>query len=90
MEKTAVLHVRLTPRGGRDEIEGWRGEELRARVAAPAIDGRANAALIRLLAEALGLAPGRLAIMQGVHARVKRIAIEGLTQREVNQQLGRP
>ncbi len=45
--------VRLTPRGGADRIEGVVDGVLRARVAAPAVDGAANQALLRLLADAL-------------------------------------
>lgn len=76
------LLVRLTPRGGRDAIDGWAtGADgvryLRVRVAAPPVDGEANAALVRLIARALKLSPGAVRIAAGDHARLKRLAIDG-------------
>lgn len=76
--------------GGRDAIEGWQGDILRVRVAAPAIDGRANAALLRLVAHAAGVAPSRVQIIAGEKARQKRLAVEGLTQAELESRLSRP
>lgn len=48
---------------------------LRCRVAAPAVDGAANRALIRLLAAELGIAPGSVVLEAGAGARVKRIGL---------------
>lgn len=78
MAERARIIVRLTPRGGRDEIQGWRDAVLRMRVAAPAVEGRANAAMLRLLAKALAVAPSRLRIVAGGHAREKTVEIEGM------------
>lgn len=84
------IRVRLTPRGGRDSIDGWQNGELRVRVSAPAIDGRANEALVRLLARALDVAPKRIAILRGEKSRSKELAIEGLGRAEAERRLGRP
>jgi uncharacterized protein YggU (UPF0235/DUF167 family) len=78
------FQVRLTPRGGRDAIAGWsRGadgtEYLKARVSAPPEDGRANAALIALLAKALDVAKSTIRIAGGGHARIKTIEISPAT-----------
>lgn len=69
--------VRLTPRGGRDAIEGV-GEDgaLRVRVAPPPVEGAANEALCRLLAHALGVAPGDVRIVSGAGARRKLVEAE--------------
>ena len=74
---TARFAVRLTPRGGRDAIDGV-GEDgaLRVRVAAPPVEGAANEALCRLLARSLGVAPGGVRIVAGVSARRKVIEVE--------------
>jgi uncharacterized protein YggU (UPF0235/DUF167 family) len=72
--------VRLTPRGGREAVDGV-GEDglLRCRVAAPPLEGAANAALVRLLASELGVSRGAVAIVGGASARVKQVAVEGVS-----------
>jgi len=64
--------VRVTPRAGRDDVEGFDSTgTLRVRVRAAPADGQANAAVAALLAKALGL-PGRdVALVYGGNARVK-------------------
>ena len=77
-----VVLVRLTPRGGRDAIEGV--EELadgrsvlKARVRAAASEGEANAALVKLLAKALGVPPRDVRLVAGATARLKRVHVTG-------------
>jgi uncharacterized protein YggU (UPF0235/DUF167 family) len=77
-----VLTVRLTPRGGRDSIDGIEMLAdgrcvLKARVRVPPSEGEANAALIRLVARALGVAPRAVALTAGDTARIKRLHIAG-------------
>ena len=77
-----IVDVRLTPRGGRDAIDGIERRAdgravLKARVRAAAQDGEANAALCRLLAEAVGTAPRQVTLLAGASARLKRIRIAG-------------
>jgi len=57
------LNVHLTPRASRDQIEDWRDGVLRVRVSAPPVDGRANEALIRVIAAALKIAPSRIRVV---------------------------
>jgi uncharacterized protein len=76
------LRVRLTPKGGRNAIEGWRTDSaglpsLKARVAAPPEDGKANAALIELLARALDVRKSDVRIASGATSRMKVIEVEG-------------
>jgi uncharacterized protein len=76
------LRVRLTPKGGRDAIEGWRTDSAgraarKARVAAPPEDGKANAALIGLLARTLDVRKSDVRIASGAASRVKMIEIDG-------------
>ncbi|MGH2476117.1 MAG: DUF167 domain-containing protein [Candidatus Limnocylindrales bacterium] len=70
--------VRLMPRGGADRIEGVVDGVLRARVSAPAVDGAANNALIRLLADDLGLAKHDVRIVAGATGRQKLVVVEGI------------
>lgn len=77
-----VVTVRLTPKGGRDAIDGIERLAdgtcvLKARVRAAPSDGEANAALSRLLAQIVGVAPRQIAIVAGASARVKRLLIRG-------------
>jgi uncharacterized protein YggU (UPF0235/DUF167 family) len=74
--------VRLTPKGGRDAVEGWaQGADgqryLRARVAVAPEDGKANQALIVLLARALGVPKSKLRIVSGSASRLKMIEMDG-------------
>jgi uncharacterized protein len=76
------LRVRLTPRGGRDRVDGFApdaaGERvLRVRVAAPPVDGAANAALVRLLAKALGVPKSAVTIVSGETSRGKTVEVVG-------------
>ena len=84
---TARITVRLTPRGGRDAIDGWEGEVLRVRVAAPPAEGHANVSLLRLLAKALGVPPTSLAIVSGAHARTKTVEVTTLDGAEVRRRV---
>jgi uncharacterized protein (TIGR00251 family) len=86
------LAVRLTPRGGRDAIEGFTEDEagrplLKARVVAPPVEGEANAAVVRLLAKALRLPRSAVRIASGETARVKVLEIDGLDEAEVRRRL---
>ena len=79
---TFRIAVRLTPKGGRDAIDGWTTDAsgaryLKARVAAPPEDGKANRALQALLAEALGVSKTKVTIVAGETARLKRVEIAG-------------
>lgn len=76
------FRVRLTPKGGRDRIEGWwtdsAGQKaLKARVAAPPEDGKANTALINLLARALDVKKADVRIASGETSRLKTIDVDG-------------
>lgn len=89
------LTVRLTPRGGRDAAEGWARDEkgqpyLKARVAAPPVDGAANDALVTLIAKALKVARGSVRIVSGDQSRVKILEIDGAGPADLDQAFGRP
>jgi uncharacterized protein (TIGR00251 family) len=76
------LFVRVTPNAGADRIEGLEVRDdgrtvLRIRVAAPPDKGRANAAVIALLAKALGPPKSAIALTAGETARLKTLAISG-------------
>lgn len=77
-----VLSVRLTPKGGRDAIDGIETLSdgravLKARVRAAPSEGEANAALVKLLAHALGVPQRSVVIAGGATSRIKRVEIAG-------------
>jgi uncharacterized protein len=77
-----LVDVRLTPRGGRDAIEGIERRDngqavVKARVRAAPSDGEANAALCRLIAAAAGVAVRDVTIAAGAKSRIKWVRIEG-------------
>jgi uncharacterized protein YggU (UPF0235/DUF167 family) len=90
-----LLAVRVTPRGGRDAVEGWMRDAagrpvLKVRVAAAAADGAANAAVLVLLVKALGRPKSSLTLVSGPTARVKRIEIGELADADVARAFGAP
>jgi uncharacterized protein (TIGR00251 family) len=79
----ARFAVRLTPRAASDRVDGVVDGELRARVTAPAVDGAANNALVRLLADELGIARRDVRIVAGATGRRKLIAVDGIEAESV-------
>jgi len=76
------VDVRLTPRGGRDAVDGVEmlanGRAiLKIRVRAAPNGGEANGALMRLVAKSLGVAPSQVRLLSGTTGRIKRLVIAG-------------
>lgn len=76
-----LLIVRVTPQSSKNALEGWilhKGEEvLKMRVTAPPAKGKANEAVLHLLADTLGIPKSRLTLINGPTCRRKVIKIEG-------------
>lgn len=77
-----TLTIRLTPKGGRDAIDGVevmsdRRTVLKVRVRAAPSEGEANAALIRLIAKTMGVPPRNVVLAAGATGRLKRLMISG-------------
>jgi len=81
------LLVRVVPKASREGVIGWLGDELKVRVTAAPERGRANAAVERVLTEALGLSSGRVRVVGGHAARRKVVEIEGLEEAEARRRL---
>lgn len=77
------VRVRVTPRAARNEIAGERDGLLLVRVTAAPEGGKANAAVCKLVAKALKVAPSRVAIVRGAGAREKVLRIEGASERDL-------
>jgi uncharacterized protein YggU (UPF0235/DUF167 family) len=70
--------VRLTPRAAGDRVDGVVDGVLRARVGAPAVEGAANAALIRMIATELAVARRDVRIVAGASSRQKLVVVDGV------------
>jgi uncharacterized protein len=81
------LAIRVQPRAKRTEIAGERGGAVVIRVAAPPVDGKANDAVRRLIAQRLGVPRSAVEIVRGESARDKLVRIEGLSADEVRTRL---
>ena len=82
----SVLSVIVVPRAARSSIEQLADGAIQVRVAAPPVDGAANAALLRFLAGVLDVPRSRLEIT-GASSRRKRITVSGLTPDELETRL---
>jgi uncharacterized protein (TIGR00251 family) len=83
-----LLRVRVQPRAARSEIVGWRADgTLSVRVAAPPVEGQANAAVAALLAGALDLRPSAVRVERGARGREKLVRVDGLTAAEIRQRI---
>lgn len=79
------MHV--VPRSRTTEIAGQYGDAIRIRLAAPPVDGAANAELVRFLAERLGVKRRDVTIIGGTTGRRKTVAVEGVTTERARQLL---
>ena len=74
-----ALRIRVTPRARKNEISGILGDgTIKVRLTAPPVEGKANEALIRFLAEVLDVSTSKIEIIGGVTARDKLVSLIGL------------
>lgn len=83
------LRVRVAPGSARSEVVGRHGEGWKLRVSAPPVDGRANEAVERLLAETLELPARAVGVVSGHGARDKTVALTGIDPAEAERRLAR-
>lgn len=79
-----VLNVRVIPRASRSQIVGLVDGILKIRVAAPPVDGAANAELVKVLAKAFGVSKGSIEILAGETSRTKRMRVNGVADDAAN------
>jgi uncharacterized protein (TIGR00251 family) len=79
-EDEPVLHLRVVvhPGAGRSEVVGQHGNALKVRVAAPPVEGRANRAVVELVADLLAVKPANVQVESGDSSRAKRLRVEGV------------
>jgi len=86
---TVVLRLHVQPGAGRTSVAGVHGDALKVRVAAPPTGGRANDAVLALLAETVGAKPADVELIGGDSSRTKRVRIKGVEADEVRKHLER-
>jgi uncharacterized protein (TIGR00251 family) len=83
----ARLHIRVSPGARRTELVGRHGNGWKVRVTAPPENGRANDAVLALLAHRLDLPRRRLSVVSGRSAREKVVELEGIDREEAERRL---
>jgi uncharacterized protein len=83
----AIFSVRVQPGARKDEIAGEMDGALKLRLRAPAVEDRANKALIEYLAQTLNTSKAAVRILSGERSRTKRIEVRGVTTAQVQQLL---
>ena len=81
------LSIKVVPASSRDGLAGWLGETLKVRVSAPPERGKANAAVEKVVANALGVSKGQALIIKGKTSARKVMEINGLSESEVYHRL---
>ncbi len=90
MSASPILTLRVTPRADRTEVVGRRADGVIAvRVTAAPADGKANAAVIKAVADAIGTRPSGLTLVSGHTGRDKRVQVDSLTPDELTSALER-
>jgi len=82
-EGTVIFSVRVQPRASKDEISGEIAGALKVRLRAPAVEDRANEALVEFLAQLLKTPRSAVRILGGERSRTKRLEIRGVTQQQI-------
>ncbi len=82
-EVQTEIKVRVLPKSSRTEIIAIEDDTYKVKLTAPPVEGKANKALIALLARRLGIGKGRIEIVSGGRSRLKTVRIYGLSSKEV-------
>ena len=82
-----TLRLHIQPGAKKTEVVGMHGDALKIRLAAPPVDGKANACLLTFLAETLGVAKSAVSLLSGDTSRAKRVHVSGVTDAEAKARL---
>ncbi len=81
----ARLKVKVVPGSSRNEIVGWLGDALKIKVTAPPEKGKANEAVVELLAAALGIATDDIIVVSGHSSPAKVVAVSGMDDETIRK-----
>ena len=85
----ALLRLHVTPRGSRSEITGWREDTLCVKITAPPVEGAANAAIVKFIADSLGVRKSQVELVSGERSREKTVRISGLSDADIRERVGK-
>jgi uncharacterized protein (TIGR00251 family) len=87
---TASLRFKITPNAPANAVLGETDGVIRLKIQAPAVDGKANSALVAFLAEALRVPKAAVSLQGGLRSRLKRVEVQGLDGAEARRRLLAP
>ena len=79
------LSLKVVPGSSRDEVVGWLGDSLKVKVKAPPEKGKANEAVVAMLADSLGVEASSIAVVSGHSSPAKIVAIDGVDDEAIRQ-----
>ncbi len=82
------LRLRIQPRASREEVAGVAGDAIRVRLSAPPVEGAANEALVRFLADRLDVSRSAVDLVSGQTSRNKLVEVHGVSVEEARRRLG--
>lgn len=82
-----LLKLHVTPRGSRNEVSGWREDTLCVKITAPPVEGAANAAIVKFIADALGIRKSQVELVSGDKSREKTVRVIGLSVSDIRARL---
>ena len=85
---SATVSVRVVPRSSKEGVAGFEGCVVRIRLNAPPVEGKANEALVRFLAKAVGVPKSRITLVTGEKGRNKIVRVDGITREALMAALG--
>lgn len=83
----ALLRLHVTPRGSRNEIIGWREGVLYVKITAPPVEGAANAAIVKFVADSLKVRKSQVELVSGDKSREKTLRITGLSEEDIRTRI---
>lgn len=83
----AAFAVHVVPRASKNEISGRHGEAIKVRLSAPPVEGAANRALVKFLAERLDVPEGCIEIISGKATRDKLVCVLGMSPEQLEARL---
>lgn len=80
-----LIKIKVLPKSSMNEIIGTKDGLLKIKVTAPPVEGAANAAVIKLLAQKFGLKKSQISIVQGQKSKIKTVELTGVDEKFINQ-----